>query len=176
MRRISDWCLFFAASAPQGVSAPPSVPSHTTAQPRFHVDEPASASPTSADGWGDAQEQAFANDDDEKDGWGDMDLPAEPAPALARIRAAQQKPVASTQQKPVALQKPTSTTTSTTARLVTKPSKLKPLPKTPVPSHLILNIPAEVLLISNITMLRIVSAFSKLLDLTVRDGLQVVRE
>lgn len=110
------------ASAPQGVSAPPSVPSHTTAQPRLHADEPAPASPTSTDGWGDAQEQGFANDDDEKDGWGDMDLPAEPAPALARIRAAQQKPVASTQPKPVALQKPTSTTTSTTARLVTKPS------------------------------------------------------
>jgi len=53
-----------------------------------------------------------------------MDLPAEPAPALARIRAAQQKPV-TTQQKPVALQKPVSATTSTATRIVTKPSELK---------------------------------------------------
>lgn len=108
------------------MSAPPSVPTHTTAQPRLHADEPAPASPTSTDGWGDAQEQSFANDDDEKDGWGDMDLPAEPAPALARIRAAQQKPVASSQQKPAVLQKSTSSTTTTTERVVTKPSKPKP--------------------------------------------------
>lgn len=53
-----------------------------------------------------------------------MDLPAEPAPALARIRAAQQKPV-TTQQKPVTLQKPVSTTTSTTTRIVTKPSEFR---------------------------------------------------
>jgi len=119
---ISSVSSNMTASVPQGVSAPPTVPSHTSAQPRLHADEPTSASPTSTDGWGDAQEQAFANDDDEKDGWGDMDLPAEPAPALARIRAAQQKPVTTTQQKPVALQKPVSTTTSTTTRIVTKPS------------------------------------------------------
>lgn len=89
-----------AAPVSQG-AAPPSIATHLSAQPRFHADEPATASPTSTDGWGDAQEQAFANDDDEKDGWGDMDLPPEPAPALARIRAAQQKPV-TTQPKPVA--------------------------------------------------------------------------
>jgi SCY1-like protein 1 len=88
--------------------------------PRFHADEPAASSPTSTDGWGDAQEQASPNDDDEKDGWGDMDLPAEPAPApaLARIHAAQQKPI-TTQKKPIA------TATSTTTRIVTKPSEFR---------------------------------------------------
>ncbi|KAG0591818.1 hypothetical protein KC19_1G204500 [Ceratodon purpureus] len=100
------------APVSQGV-APPSIATHLSAQPRFHADEPATASPTSTEGWGDAQEQPFADDDDEKDGWGDMDLPPEPAPALARIRAAQQKPV-TTQAKPVA--------TSTITKSVTRPS------------------------------------------------------
>jgi SCY1-like protein 1 len=73
----------------------------------LHTDEAAPASPTSTDGWGDAQDNGFAhdNDDDEKDGWGDMDLPPDPVPALARIRAAQMKPV----------------TTTTTAKITTKP-------------------------------------------------------
>lgn len=112
---------FFTASASQ-TAAPPSIATHTSAQPRFHVDEPATASPTSNDGWGDAQDQAFGNDDeDEKDGWGDMDLPAEPAPALSRIRAAQQKPV-TTQPKPVA------TSTSSPVKHISRPGVLSFMP------------------------------------------------
>lgn len=118
--RAHIYVSIIAASVPQGVNAPSSIATHTSAQPRFHADEPATSSPTSTEGWGDAQEQAFANDDNEKDGWGDMDLPAEPAPApaLARIHAAQQKPIA-TQKKPVA------TLTSTSTRIVTKPGEFE---------------------------------------------------
>lgn len=96
-----------AASVSQAAPPQPIATSHT-AHSRLHAEEPTMASPTSTDGWGDAQDQTLAVDDDEKDGWGDMDLPAEPAPppALARIRAAQQRPVASS--------------TSTTAKVVTK--------------------------------------------------------
>lgn len=112
---ITSGSTIMTASASQ-TAAPPSIATHTSAQPRFHVDEPATASPTSNDGWGDAQDQAFGNDDeDEKDGWGDMDLPAEPAPALSRIRAAQQKPV-TTQPKPVA------TSTSSPVKHISRPA------------------------------------------------------
>uniref|UniRef100_A0A7I4DA95 Protein kinase domain-containing protein n=1 Tax=Physcomitrium patens TaxID=3218 RepID=A0A7I4DA95_PHYPA len=111
---ITSGSTIMTASASQ-TAAPPSIATHTSAQPRFHVDEPATASPTSNDGWGDAQDQAFGNDDeDEKDGWGDMDLPAEPALALSRIRAAQQKPV-TTQPKPVA------TSTSSPVKHISRP-------------------------------------------------------
>jgi hypothetical protein len=44
------------------------------------------ASPTLTDGWGDAQDNAFAHDNDdndEKDGCSDMDLPPKLEPALA---------------------------------------------------------------------------------------------
>uniref|UniRef100_A0A7I4DFP3 Protein kinase domain-containing protein n=1 Tax=Physcomitrium patens TaxID=3218 RepID=A0A7I4DFP3_PHYPA len=112
---ITSGSTIMTASASQ-TAAPPSIATHTSAQPRFHVDEPATASPTSNDGWGDAQDQAFGNDDeDEKDGWGDMDLPAEPALALSRIRAAQQKPV-TTQPKPVA------TSTSSPVKHISRPA------------------------------------------------------
>ncbi|XP_076916722.1 uncharacterized protein LOC143576539 isoform X2 [Bidens hawaiensis] len=57
-------------------------------------DQPAPASPTSTDGWGEL-ENGIQDHESEKDGWDDM-LPLEdekPAPALANIQAAQKRPV-----------------------------------------------------------------------------------
>jgi hypothetical protein len=50
------------------------------------TEEVLAASPTLTDGWGDAQDNGFAHgndDNDEKDGSGDMDLPPKLEPALA---------------------------------------------------------------------------------------------
>ncbi|XP_076948487.1 uncharacterized protein LOC143620744 isoform X2 [Bidens hawaiensis] len=57
-------------------------------------DQPAPASPTSTDGWGEL-ENGIQDHESEKDGWDDM-LPLEdekPTPALANIQAAQKRPV-----------------------------------------------------------------------------------
>eukprot|EP00249_Psilotum_nudum_P023155 c28764_g1_i1 orf=1228-3660(-) len=63
-------------------------------------DHPAPPSPTSTDGWGEFDENEAMTGDDDKDGWDDMDAADDPTPpALARIQAAQQKPVQS--QKPI---------------------------------------------------------------------------
>ncbi|KAL3698434.1 hypothetical protein R1sor_012510 [Riccia sorocarpa] len=69
---------------------PPPVSVHTSS---YQPEAPAVVSPTS-DGWGDIGENGNFNDDDDADGWGDMGLAEEPA--LARIHAAQQRPVSVT--------------------------------------------------------------------------------
>jgi hypothetical protein len=52
------------------------------------TEEVSAASPTLTDGWGDAQDNGFAHnndDNDEKDGCGDMDLQPKLEPALTHI-------------------------------------------------------------------------------------------
>ncbi|KAJ9539805.1 hypothetical protein OSB04_026311 [Centaurea solstitialis] len=65
---------------------------------QYIADEPAPASPTSTDGWGELENGIHGDHESEKDGWDDM-LPLEdptPSPALANIQAAQKRPVVQT--------------------------------------------------------------------------------
>ncbi|KAI7749305.1 hypothetical protein M8C21_023640 [Ambrosia artemisiifolia] len=73
-------------------------------------DQPAPASPTSTDGWGELENGIHEDHESEKDGWDDM-LPLEdekPSPALANIQAAQKRPVIQAKQQ-VSIPRPKST-------------------------------------------------------------------
>ncbi|CAM6105787.1 unnamed protein product [Calypogeia fissa] len=79
----------FKTSAASIAEKPPA-PVSTYSTPN-EPEIPAVGSPKS-DGWGDIDDNGNANgDDDDADGWGDMGLAEEPA--LARLQAAQQRPV-----------------------------------------------------------------------------------
>lgn len=54
------------------------------------------SSPTSNDGWGDGDENGSLTEDNDKNGWDDLEADEDPAPpVLSRINAAQQRPVQS---------------------------------------------------------------------------------
>ncbi|CAN1151426.1 Probable inactive serine/threonine-protein kinase scy1 [Linum perenne] len=59
------------------------------------ADPPEPVSPTSTDGWGDAENGIGEDHNDEKDGWDELEPLEEskPTPALANIQAAQKRPV-----------------------------------------------------------------------------------
>lgn len=68
------------------------------------LDQPTPPSPTSTDGWGELENGTFHdNHDSDKEGWDDMEpieelKPPPPPPHLARIQAAQKRPVAQPKQ------------------------------------------------------------------------------
>ncbi|KAK1409274.1 hypothetical protein QVD17_35800 [Tagetes erecta] len=81
-----------------GSSVPSTTPIRTVSSgiaDQYMDDQPAPASPTSTDGWGELENGINEDQESEKDGWDDM-LPLEdekPSPALANIQAAQKRPV-----------------------------------------------------------------------------------
>ncbi|XP_022149845.1 probable inactive serine/threonine-protein kinase scy1 isoform X2 [Momordica charantia] len=80
------------------------------------TDQHATESPTSTDGWGEVENGVHDDDENEKDGWDELEPIEEPkpSPALANIQAAQKRPVS----QPVSHTKPPSTSlgTRSTAR------------------------------------------------------------
>ncbi|KAL5724948.1 hypothetical protein ACHQM5_008148 [Ranunculus cassubicifolius] len=66
-------------------------------------DHPAPASPTSTDGWGDADNSLQDDIDGDKDGWDDVEPLEEinkPPPELANIQAAQKRPIVTQPKRP----------------------------------------------------------------------------
>lgn len=70
------------------------------------TDQHATESPTSTDGWGEVENGVHDDDENEKDGWDELEPIEEPkpSPALANIQAAQKRPVS----QPVSHTKPPS--------------------------------------------------------------------
>lgn len=70
------------------------MPTELTNVQRLDVSAP--SSPTSTDGWGDVDGNGTLTDDNDKNGWDDMEADEDSVtPALSRIHAAQQRPVQS---------------------------------------------------------------------------------
>ena len=59
------------------------------------TEQHATESPTSTDGWGEVENGIHDEDENEKDGWDELEPLEEskPSPALANIQAAQKRPV-----------------------------------------------------------------------------------
>lgn len=89
------------ASSAGVIDIPDTVPIHASSSTDF-TDPPVPSSPTSTDGWGEVENGIHEDNDDEKDGWDDVEPLEEqkPPPALAKIQAAQKRPI--TQPKPPA--------------------------------------------------------------------------
>ncbi|CAE6041689.1 unnamed protein product [Arabidopsis arenosa] len=84
-----------ASNATSTATEAPSVKaSHHTRSNSDFTDQPAPPSPTSTDGWGDAENGISEGHESDKDGWDlePLDEP-KPSPALANIQAAQKRPV-----------------------------------------------------------------------------------
>ncbi|XP_065870637.1 uncharacterized protein [Euphorbia lathyris] len=69
------------------------------------ADQPQPVSPTSTDGWGEIENGIHEENDNDKDGWDDIEPLEEPKPILASIQAAQKRPVV----QPVSQSKPQAT-------------------------------------------------------------------
>ncbi|KAL3834744.1 hypothetical protein ACJIZ3_009480 [Penstemon smallii] len=83
-----------ASSVMEGASIPPVRVSSRTDLPDF-TDHLPPDSPASTDGWGEIVNGIHEENDNEKDGWDDIEPleEAKPSPALANIQAAQKRPV-----------------------------------------------------------------------------------
>jgi len=88
------FCLFISWKYSSATEAPSVKASHHTRSNSDFTDQPAPPSPTSTDGWGDAENGISEGHESDKDGWDlePLDEP-KPSPALANIQAAQKRPV-----------------------------------------------------------------------------------
>ncbi|XP_021296950.1 probable inactive serine/threonine-protein kinase scy1 isoform X2 [Herrania umbratica] len=86
------------------IEIPSTAPVHRVSSSTDFADQPTPPSPTSTDGWGEIENGIHEEEDNEKDGWDDIEPLEEPkpSPALANIQAAQKRPVS----QPVSQPKP----------------------------------------------------------------------
>ncbi|CAL5322820.1 unnamed protein product [Camellia sinensis] len=87
--------LTSAVSNASSVMDSPSAMSVRVSSSENIADVPAPVSPTSTDGWGDLENGLHEGQENDKDGWDDIEPLEEPkpSPALANIQAAQKRPV-----------------------------------------------------------------------------------
>ncbi|KAL5538523.1 hypothetical protein UlMin_046094 [Ulmus minor] len=81
------------SNASSVIDTPTTAPTHVSSRTDL-AEQPVPESPTSTDGWGEIENGI--DDENEKDGWDDIEPLEEPkpSPALANIQAAQKRPVA----------------------------------------------------------------------------------
>ncbi|XWS65613.1 hypothetical protein CRYUN_Cryun05aG0128600 [Craigia yunnanensis] len=86
------------------IETPSTAPVHRVSSSTDFADQPMPASPTSTDGWGEIENGIDEEQDNENDGWDDIEPLEEPkpSPALTNIQAAQKRPVS----QPVSQPKP----------------------------------------------------------------------
>ncbi|XWS56935.1 hypothetical protein CRYUN_Cryun09bG0128200 [Craigia yunnanensis] len=77
------------------IETPSTAPVHRVSSITDFADQPMPASPTSTDGWGEIENGIHEEQDNDKDGWDDIEPLEEPKPslALANIQDAQKRPV-----------------------------------------------------------------------------------
>ena len=86
------------------IETPSTAPVRRVSSATDFADQPMPASPTSTDGWGEIENGIDEEQDNENDGWDDIEPLEEPkpSPTLANIQAAQKRPVS----QPVSQSKP----------------------------------------------------------------------
>ena len=84
------------------IETPSTAPVHRVSSATDFADQPMPASPTSTDGWGEIENGIDEEQDNENDGWDDIEPLEEPkpSPALANIQAAQKRPVSQAVSQP----------------------------------------------------------------------------
>ncbi|XWS74485.1 hypothetical protein CRYUN_Cryun01aG0002100 [Craigia yunnanensis] len=84
------------------IETPSTAPVHRVSSSTDFADQPIPASPTSTDGWGEIENGIHEEQDNDKDGWDDIEPLEEPkpSPALANIQAAQKRPVSQAVSQP----------------------------------------------------------------------------